>query len=178
MYLYLTCGHSVSSAAPLPNAPPCPASTRELFRRPSLASPISPLGPSARNHSRTASRVELGTCHEKLAHPLHTFRIESLCGRCSVGREERLARFEVGSIKSSVERDFVGRRKEEHARMKKSLRIMREAEMASREAATMMARDWNEEGYMEGIGRLMEGVKEKMLAWDQSLSPVERERGS
>jgi hypothetical protein len=58
------------------------------------------------------------------------------------------------------------------------LRIMREAEMASREAATMMARDWNEEGYMEGIGRLMEGVKEKMLAWDQSLSPVERERGS
>lgn len=186
LYLYLACGHSISSASPLTKAPPCPAATLELFRRPSLASPISPTSSSsawsrshARNHSHAASRVALGQCHEKLAHPLHTFLIEGLCADCTIGREQRLARFEVGSIKSSVERDFARRRGEEHTRMKKSLKMMREAERANREAARMMESDLvsgNEEGYMESIGRLMEGVKERMLAWDQSLSP-EREEG-
>jgi hypothetical protein len=101
-----------------------------------------------------------------------------LCVRCAARRETRLARFEVGSIKAGVERDFVRKRMEEHARMNRSLRMMREAERASREAATLMARNpagGNEEGYMESIGRLMEGVKERMLAWDRSLSPVDWE---
>lgn len=58
--------------------------------------------------------------------------------------------------------------------MKRSLRMMRDADRANREAAELMANHGqDEEGYMESIGRLMEGVKERMLAWDQSLSPVE-----
>jgi hypothetical protein len=44
-------------------------------------------------------------CNEKLSHPLHTYRIADLCLRCRREREERLARFEVGSIKDGVERE-------------------------------------------------------------------------
>jgi hypothetical protein len=84
----------------------------------------------------------------------------------------------VGSIKAGVERDFARRRQEEHARMKRSLKMMRDADRANREAADLMASGQDEEGYMESIGRLMEGVKERMLAWDQSLSPVEGRKGS
>lgn len=62
--------------------------------------------------------------------------------------------------------------------MKKSLKMMRDASIANREAANLMA-SGTDEGYMESIGRLMEGVKERMLAWDQSLSSVEgSEKGS
>ena len=75
----------------------------------------------------------------------------------------------MGSIKAGVERDFARRRKEEHERMKKSLRTMRDAKLANKEAADLMAYG-TDEGYMESIGRMMEGVKERMLAWDESLS--------
>ena len=61
-----------------------------------------------------------------------------------------------------------------HARMKKSLKMMRDANNANREAANAMAGGHaTDDGYMESISRLMEGVKERMLAWDESLSPIE-----
>ena|ERR1700677_4168250 len=139
LYLYLACGHAISGAEPIENAPPCPAATRELFRKPSLASPISASSPTApwsdkraRIHTRNASSVALGTCHEKLAHPLHTYRIEGLCIKCHSDRERRLAKFEVRSIKAGVERDFARRRHEEHERMKQSLKMMRDAKMANK----------------------------------------------
>jgi hypothetical protein len=182
LYLYVACGHTISGAEPIENTPPCPAATRELFRKLSLASPISANAPAApwsekraRNYTRSASRAALGTCHEKLAHPLHTYRIEGLCSKCHSGREQRLAKFEVHSIKAGVERDFARRRHEEHERMKQSLKMMRDANIANKEAANLMAYG-TDEGYIESIGRLMEGVKERMLAWDESLTPTKTER--
>lgn len=83
----------------------------------------------------------------------------------------------MASIKAGVERDFARRRHEEHERMKKSLKMMRDAKVANKEAADLMA-GGTDEGYMESIGRLMEGVKERMLAWDESLSPARSKSSS
>lgn len=109
-------------------SPPCPARSRALFRRPSLASPIcgsgwvvAPTSPQdettqdetaqdsgsddAEGGSGSDSDISVAVCEEKFAHPLHTYRIAGLCMRCQREREERLARFEVGSIRDGVERE-------------------------------------------------------------------------
>lgn len=56
-----------------------------------------------------------GRCKEKLSHPLHTYRIDSLCLACLRERDARLARFEVGSIRDDVERAFVKNQQREAA---------------------------------------------------------------
>ena len=129
LYLFLACGHCVPSYRRLGRSPPCPAQRRALlFHEPSLASPIGrPPGGSApwtgapyRPRETTvwdrdgdadgdveeeAAGVE---CVEKMSHPLHTYRIAGLCLRCERERDQRLARFEVGSIRDGVEREGEG----------------------------------------------------------------------
>ena len=106
LYLFLTCGHSVPASYPLRNAPPCRArahrnsgNKNHVVRRPSQASPIEPC-----SHWRALPDPADGFCKEKLSHPLHTYRINSLCMMCLREREERLARFEIGAIAGEVER--------------------------------------------------------------------------
>jgi hypothetical protein len=119
LYLFLACGHSIPSITPLAHArsPPCPARSRALFHNPSLTSPIlaSPwyasvqAGVGAARDDQSSSDDAHGddilVCNQKLSHPLHTYRIAGLCRRCERECEERLARFEVGSIKDGVERE-------------------------------------------------------------------------
>jgi hypothetical protein len=118
LYLFLACGHAIPSFAPLAHerSPPCPARSRALFRRPGLASPI--VAPQCSDEVSDEVLAEgvfaegvlpegvlADGCGEKLSHPLHTYRIAGLCLRCLREREERLARFEVGSIRDEVERE-------------------------------------------------------------------------
>lgn len=118
LYLFLACGHSVASVTPFAHArsPPCPARSRALFHNPSLASPIlgspwdasGPAGATATRDDQSSDDAHSDgvlVCNERLSHPLHTYRIAGLCRRCEREREERLALFEVGSIREGVERE-------------------------------------------------------------------------
>ena len=58
----------------------------------------------------TSEEDRLLRCKEKLSHPLHTYRINSLCLQCLRDREQRLARFEVDSIRDDVEREYFRQR--------------------------------------------------------------------
>jgi hypothetical protein len=118
LYIFLICGHSVPSYKPLGHSPPCPTRSRTLFRKPSLASPIIPVDISSWTAATAAPQDDIASgsnsdsepdfevvCREKLSHPLHTYRIAGQCPRCVREREERLARFEVGSIRDGMARE-------------------------------------------------------------------------
>lgn len=47
------------------------------------------------------------SCPQRLSHPLHTYKLNSLCLDCRAEREERLARFEIGVIRDEVIRESV-----------------------------------------------------------------------
>lgn len=53
---------------------------------------------------------QIGTCGQIFIHPYRTYKIEGLCMHCRVGRDVRLASFEVKAIRESVDRESgVGR---------------------------------------------------------------------
>ena len=159
LYLFMECGHTVTSARSVPNAPPCPLLTQELFRRPSLASTIDPpLAHGDNVESSISRRITELQCCEVLSHPLHTFRIDGFCLPCSRGREERLAKFEVDAIKNDVNRSFAKLRTEQRLRQRtKTQKILRA-------------------GYEPGkagnvsdglLGTLLEGVKD-LVGWQDA----------
>lgn len=173
-YIFLGCGHSVSSLHPNSRSPPCPframasgdmaVSKRPFSFDPSVvASPFSthpepfptmtpwrleePFSPVESNfadadgaqnenedgdaETKTNSRgvqtctadgsqtqqgmnpnggageetSQIGTCGQILIHPYRTYKIEGLCMHCRVGRDVRLASFEVNAIRESVDRE-------------------------------------------------------------------------
>ena len=145
LYLFMKCGHTVTSAKPVPNAPPCPLLTKELFRRPSLASPIGPVASAGDQIFDTSvRRHNTGPqCREVLSHPLHTFRIDGFCLSCSRGREERLARFEVDAIRNDVNRSFarlrVKQQQRQRSKKQKALRVEYEGGRAANNVDEILA---------------------------------------
>ena len=159
LYLF-DCGHTVTSAAPVTRAPPCPRLTNELFDRPSMASPVD-LQPSS-HATWTQSSLDPSNrrCSELLSHPLHTFRVEKLCLTCSRGREERVARFEVEAIRKDVTRSFArlrAKQEKQIGRVRKTLRAGYTPGKATQ----------NEAGIME---MLVEGVKD-LVGWEEDRLP-------
>ena len=45
-------------------------------------------------------------CGQRLAHPLHTYKIDSLCSKCAREKEDRLARFEMGVTDDGIIREM------------------------------------------------------------------------
>ena len=140
LFLFLQCGHPVASVRPVSRAPPCPIKYKNLFNTPSQASPISlefqlphgyePLEPetplveqSPQAAEHKADEIE---CNTKLTHPLHTYRVNSLCKTCWLEKETRIAHFEVAVIRDTVDRDFDRKRRkhkvEVHGRKASTLR--------------------------------------------------------
>ena len=137
-----------------------------MFHEPSLASPIggrrppqdgSALWAPHRPRETTvwdgdadgdgeeeATEVE---CVEKMSHPLHTYRIAGLCLRCERERDQRLARFEVGSIRDGVEREGEGALDDTARR--RANRKKQEMERLKAKVASPGLRS----GYVEGRGR-------------------------
>lgn len=65
-------------------------------------------------------------CKLKNAHPLHTYRIESLCPACNRKRWQRIAKFEVGAINEGVTRGFIKDRQKDRVEIHgKKLRTLR-----------------------------------------------------
>lgn len=60
--------------------------------------------------AETSISTTLPGCDAKMAHPMHTFRVETWCPRCFIEREHRLAGFEVRAIKSEVDRNLARKR--------------------------------------------------------------------
>lgn len=129
LYLHVQCGHSVSSVRPLPSAicPPCPILERRpsLFGTPALTSPINdttawsdlspvpmmspPTAPiDEREREDTEEQIirKGKRCGRRLAHPLHTYKIDSLCARCTREKEDRLTRFEMGVTGEGIIREI------------------------------------------------------------------------
>ena len=140
LFLFLQCGHPVASLRPLSRAPPCPIKHKNLFDTPSLASPISlefllphgyeplePYTPLAEQLPQDVGDKEEETeCNTKLTHPLHTYRVNSLCKTCWLEKETRIAQFEVAVIRDTVDRGFDRQRRkhkvEVHGRKARTLR--------------------------------------------------------
>lgn len=113
-FLFVQCGHLVSSQRPIKRAPSCPLESDGLFEHPSHASPVlaelqlphgyEPLDPTA--GSVEEEKKEETKCTAKLSHPLHTYRIDSMCRTCQVEKETRIARFEIACIRENIDRGF------------------------------------------------------------------------
>lgn len=146
--LYMLCGHGEHSKEPLKNGPPCPIKAKERCRTPATGSPITPTSPTKsirfRDDSQKKNRDReqtLGTdCNIKNAHPLHTYRVESLCQACNQERWQRLAKFEVGAIDEGVIRGFIKDRQRDriefHGKKLRTLRTGYEAGKRNSESLT------------------------------------------
>jgi hypothetical protein len=110
-------------------------------------------------------------CREKLSHPLHTYRITGQCPRCLRERDERLARFEIGSIKDGVGREswlgVVGRqgRGNETLHLKEKITSPRSGYVEGRGRGLGMILDRNgKEDLVGGIGEGEGGEEVKVMA--------------
>ena len=146
--LYMLCGHGEQSKGPLKNGPPCPVNAKEQCRTPAAGSPTTPISPTKSVRTKGDSQKENRdpdqrreiTCTVKNAHPLHTYRVESLCPACNQERWQRLAKFEVGAIDEGVTRGFIKDRQRDrvefHGKKLRTLRTGYEAGKRNSEALT------------------------------------------
>ena len=105
-------------------------------------------------------------CTEKLSHPLHTYRIESLCLACLRQREVRLAKFEVGMIKEDVQRELT---RKANAR-KEAMECLRSGYQEGRREKEAASRPVTQDGPLVDLGVRVEHPHSLMHA---VKSPVE-----
>ena len=90
-YLFLTCGHAALSSNPISHCAQQGAQTiprhSEREEAPTNAEILLPSPP--------ATPTPPTDCRQKLTHPLHTFRIKSLCPNCQEERDARIEAFEA-----------------------------------------------------------------------------------
>jgi hypothetical protein len=121
-------------------------------------------------------------CRERLSHPLHTYRITGQCPRCLREREERLARFEVGSIRDGMAREsFLGavsrqRRGNETLQLKEKITSPRSGYVEGRGRGLGMILERNRKGDLvggigegEGEGREEVKVVAEAIGWDPEI---------
>jgi hypothetical protein len=110
-------------------------------------------------------------CREKLSHPLHTYRIAGQCLRCLREREERLAKFEVGSIRDRVERESLlgavsrQRRKNETLQLKEKIASPRSGYVEGRGRGLGMILERNGKGNL--VGGIGDGEGSEEVSWWQ-----------
>ena len=138
----MLCGHGEHSKQPLKNGLPCPTKAKEHCRTRATGGPTSPI--PSRDDSQKGNRDREhspGTdCNIKNAHPLHTYRVESLCQACNQERWQRVAKFEVGAIDEGVTRGFIKDRQRDrvefHGKKLRTLRTGYEAGKRNSESLT------------------------------------------
>ena len=169
--IYMLCGHGEHSRTPLKNGPPCPLKVRAECKTPTAVSPISPIlpkksmptndDPQKENKPPLDSDSSKPICEIKNAHPLHTYRIESLCPPCNQERWQRIARFEVGAIEEGVTRGFIKDRQKDRVEFHgKKLRGLRSGhEAGKRRSESLAEAEGGLEGYTDSGRRDFEAVE-------------------
>jgi hypothetical protein len=174
--LYMLCGHGEHSQQPLKGGPPCPNQNKAKSEAPTLSSPVSPVSPSQSVPTKDDPQKEnrdpenpQQQCVIKNAHPVYTYRIESLCRACDQERWRRLAKFEIGAIEEGVERGFVKARQKE--RVEFQGRKLRPLQAGRREGQSTSAEKPPTEEKPAGDAKSIESFGGETLAGSEEDSP-------
>ncbi|KAJ9603218.1 hypothetical protein H2200_012513 [Cladophialophora chaetospira] len=193
-YLFLACGHA-ALGNPIPDSH-CLRQDAQTIRRHSEHEDRQQQQPSQTEGNSLPSPPTTPQppteCREKLMHPLHTFRLKTLCPSCQEERDARIEAFDAHT-REDVEQRILTRSAERNERgsdfgRRRLFRASTKLEMIMDAPGTssQSGKTWDtlsQAGSLqspvgEGVGKIMDGFRRRWNNHDTASSPGESRRDS